>query len=73
MYDKRFEISKTIQNGGGKRTTDLTIYLHHLIPAFIVHNQIIFVYIHKYIHALYIMNCSKKGIVLVNFIYDDTS
>ena len=33
----------------------------------------IFVYIHKYIHVLYIMNCSKKWIVLVNFIYDDTS
>ena len=47
----------------------LTIYLHHLILAFII----IFVYIHKYIHALYIMNCSKKSIVLVNFIYDDTS
>ena len=31
----------------------LTIYLHHLILAFIIRNQIIFVYIHKYIHALY--------------------
>ena len=31
----------------------LTIYLHHLILAFIICNQIIFVYIHKYIHALY--------------------
>ena len=51
----------------------LTIYLHHLILAFIICNQIIFVYIQKYIHALYIMNCSKKSIVLVNFIYDDTS
>ena len=51
----------------------LTIYLHHLILAFIICNQIIFVYIHKYIHALYIMNCFKKSIVLVNFIYDDTS
>ena len=50
-----------------------TLQLHHLILAFIIHNQIIFVYIHKYIHALYIMNCSKKRIVLVNFIYDDTS
>ena len=60
MYDKRFEISKTKLNGGGNRTTDLTIYLHHLILAFIIRNQIIFVYIHKYIHALYIMNCSKK-------------
>ena len=61
MYDKRFEISKTKQNGGGNRTTDLTIYLHHVILAFIIEcNQIIFVYIHKYIHALYIMNCSKK-------------
>ena len=40
--------------------TDLTIYLHHLILAFIIRNQIILVYIHKYIHALYIMNCSKK-------------
>ena len=50
-----------------------TLQLHHLILAFIIHNQIIFVYIHKYIHALYIMNCSKKWIVLVNFIYDDTS
>ena len=38
----------------------LTIYLHHLILAFIICNQIIFVYIHKYIHALYIMNCSKN-------------
>ena len=37
-----------------------TLQLHHLILAFIIHNQIIFVYIHKYIHALYIMNCSKK-------------
>ena len=73
MYDKRFEISKTKYNGGGKRTTDLTIYLYHLILAFIIHNQIIFVYIHKYIHAFDIMNCSKKLIVLVNFIYDDTS
>ena len=73
MYDKKFEISKTKSNGGGNRTTDLTIYLHHLILAFIIRNQIIFVYIHKYIHALYIMNCSKKLIVLVNFIYDDTS
>ena len=26
MYDKRFEMSKTKQNGGGNRTTDLTIY-----------------------------------------------
>ena len=26
MYDKRFEISKTKYNGGGNRTTDLTIY-----------------------------------------------
>ena len=60
MCDKRFEISKTKQNGGGNRTTDLTIYLHHLILAFIIRNQSIFVYIHKYIHALYIMNCSKK-------------
>ena len=51
----------------------LTIYLHHLILAFIICNQIIFVYIHKYVHALYIMNCSKKSIVLVKFIYDDTS
>ena len=50
-----------------------TLQLHHLILAFIIHNQIIFVYIHKYIHALYIMNCSKNWIVLVNFIYDDTS
>ena len=47
-----------------------TLQLHHLILAFIIHNQIIFVYIHKYIHALYII---KKWIVLVNFIYDDTS
>ena len=70
MYDKRFEIQKTKWNGGGNRTTDVTIYprlkyspllqLHHLILAFIIHNQIIFVYIHKYIHAYYIMNCSKK-------------
>ena len=38
-----------------------TLQLHHLILAFIIHNQIIFVYIHKYIHALYnIMNCSKQ-------------
>ena len=26
MYDKRFKISKTKKNGGGHRTTDLTIY-----------------------------------------------
>ena len=41
---------------------DLPFFLqvHHLILAFIIHNQIIFVYIHKYVHALYIMNCSKK-------------
>ena len=50
-----------------------TLQLHHLILAFITHNQIIFVYIHKFIHALYVMNCSKKRIVLVNFINDDTS
>ena len=38
-----------------------TLQVHHLILAFIIPNQIIFVYIHKYIHALYnIMNCSKK-------------
>ena len=37
-----------------------TLQLHYLILAFIIHIQIIFVYIHKYIHALYIMNCSKK-------------
>ena len=74
MYDKRYDISKTKLNGVGNRTTDLTIYLHHLILAFIIRNQVIFVYIHKYIHALYnIMNCSKKLIVLVKFIYDDTS
>ena len=42
------------------RTTDLIIYLHHLILAFIIRNQIIFVFIHKYIHALYIMNYSEK-------------
>ena len=70
MYDKRFEISKTKQNRGGNRTTDFnnlpkvkifsTLQVHHLILAFIIRNQIIFVYIHKYIHALYIINCSKK-------------
>ena len=38
----------------------LLLQVHHLILAFIIRNQIIFVYIHKYIHALYIMNCSKK-------------
>ena len=43
-----------------------TLQVHHLILAFIIHN-------HKYIHVFYIMNCSKKGIVLVNFINDDTS
>ena len=37
-----------------------TLQVHHLILAFIIPNQIIFVYIHKYIHTLYIMNCSKK-------------
>ena len=47
----------TSLHGGGNRTTDLTIYLHHLILAFIIRNQFIFVYIHKYIH---IMNCSKN-------------
>ena len=40
--------------GKGSATPD------YLILALIIHNQIIFVYIHKYIHALYIMNCSKK-------------
>ena len=39
MYDKRFEISKIKLKGGGNRTTDLTIYLHHLILAFIIRNQ----------------------------------
>ena len=77
MYDKRFEISKRKQN---HRLNNLpkvkiffTLQVHHLILAFIIRNQNIFVYIHKYIHALYIMNCSKKLIVLVNFINDDTS
>ena len=45
-----------------------TLQLHHLILAFTQSN--IFVYIHKYIHALYIMNYSKKWI---DFIHDDTS
>ena len=31
-----------------------------LVLAFIIHNKIIFVYIHKYIYTLYIMNCSKQ-------------
>ena len=36
-----------------------TLQLHHLILAFIIHYQIIFLYIHStYMH--YIMNCSKK-------------
>ena len=60
-------------NNFPKVKTFSTIQLHHLILAFIIHIQIIFVYIHKYIYALYIMNCSKKLIVLVNFINDDTS
>ena len=68
MYDKRFEIKNKIEwrkqnhrrNNLPKAKIFSTLQLHHLILAFITHNQIIFVYIHKYIHALYIMNCSKK-------------
>ena len=70
MYDKRFEISKKKLEWRRKQNHRLnnlpkvkifsTLQVHHLILAFIIHNQIIFVYIHKYIHALYIMNCSKK-------------
>ena len=55
MYDKRFEISKTKWNGGALPKVKIfsTLQVHHLILAFILRNQVIFVYIHKYIHALY--------------------
>ena len=39
-----------------------TLQLHHLILAFIIHNQIIFVYIHKCIHALLrASECSERS------------
>ena len=38
-----------------------TLQLHHLILAFIIHNQIIFVYIRKYIHALLPARASEQG------------
>ena len=41
-----------------------TLQLHHLILAFIIHNQIIFVYIYKYIHALLPARASEQGNII---------